>query len=135
MYEDKIFFKFKGQKGYVALTSVIFMSLLLVTITVVLSIINYYSRYNILESEYKERSVAQAESCIDKAVYNVLTGVVVTYPKTYSDLGCTVESAVVAGSNFNVLVTGNYQASKTKLQVQLNSANNYKVVTWQELAN
>lgn len=124
-----------NQKGYVALTSVIFMSLLLVTITVVLSIINYYSRYNILESEFKERSVAQAESCIDKAVYNVLTGVVVTYPKTYSDLGCTVESAVSAGSNFNVLVTGDYQSSKTKLQVQLNSANSYKVVTWQELAN
>ena len=124
-----------NQQGYVALTSVIFMSLLLVTITVVLSIINYYSRYNILESEFKERSVAQAESCIDKAVYNVLTGVVVTYPKTYSDLGCTVESAVSAGSNFNVLVTGDYQNSKTKLQVQLNSANSYKVVTWQELAN
>ncbi len=126
---------YTNQKGYVALTSVIFMSLLLVTITVVLSIINYYSRYNILESEFKERSVAQAESCIDKAVYNVLTGVVVTYPKTYSDLGCTVESAVSAGSNFNVLVTGDYQNSKTKLQVQLNSANSYKVVTWQELAN
>jgi hypothetical protein len=46
-----------------------------------------------------------------------------------------VESAVSAGSNFNVLVTGDYQNSKTKLQVQLNSANSYKVVTWQELAN
>ena len=57
-----------GQDGYIALISVIIISLLLITVITALSTINYFSRYNILENEYKERSSGLAEGCVDYAL-------------------------------------------------------------------
>ncbi len=54
--------------GYIALTSVIIVSLLLLTVITALSSVNYFSRYNILENEYKDRSFALAEGCVDYAI-------------------------------------------------------------------
>jgi len=56
------------QKGFIALTSAIIISVLLLAITVSLGFSGFFTRLNILDSESKERSVALAEACIDTAI-------------------------------------------------------------------
>lgn len=53
--------------GYIALISVIIISVLLMLIVVGTSQIGFNNRFNILDSEFKEQSVALAEACIDTA--------------------------------------------------------------------
>ena len=54
-----------NQSGFIALISVIIISLLLVTITVALSLVGFFGRFNILDNENKEISSGLAESCLD----------------------------------------------------------------------
>ncbi len=53
----------KKNKGFIALMSVIFISAILLLISVTLSTSSFYERYSILSSELKERSLGNAEAC------------------------------------------------------------------------
>jgi len=63
----------KKQKkdGYIALMSAIIISVLLITLSVTLSMTGYFARFDILNSEYKERSIALAEGCVDMAIIKI----------------------------------------------------------------
>lgn len=56
------------KKGYIALTSVIIVSILILTIVSSLSFSIFFGRFNILDSENKESASALAEACADKAL-------------------------------------------------------------------
>ena len=60
MYDHK-----KTKRGFVALISVIMVSAVLMLIAVTLSTSNFFERYDILGSELKEKSSANAEACAD----------------------------------------------------------------------
>jgi hypothetical protein len=55
-------------KGFIALMSAIIISVILLLIATNLSFVGFYSRFNILESEMKERSSALADACVDVAL-------------------------------------------------------------------
>ncbi len=57
-----------NQQGFIALISAIIISLLLVTISVTVATTGFLSRFNVLDSENKERSLALAEACLDTAL-------------------------------------------------------------------
>ncbi len=77
------------QSGFIALISAIIISVLLLGITLTVSMTGFFGRFNVLDSESKERSVALAEACVDMAVLN------------FTD--------VVFGSSVNVTVSGSDQ--------------------------
>ena len=59
------------QEGYIALVSAIVISILLISITVIIGMNNFFARFNILDSESKERSLALAEGCADEAIFKI----------------------------------------------------------------
>ena len=129
-----------GQDGYIALTSVIIVSLLLITVITALSAVNYFSRYNILENEYKERSSGLAEACVDYAIGRVASNP--SYAGNNEKVAvagsnCVVKS--VSGAFPKVISTSGYYPqntplkSYTNLTVTINS--NLRVTNWQEKAN
>jgi hypothetical protein len=65
------FLSAKKQDGYVALISVIIISLTLLGLTSVLSMSNYFSRFNVLDKEYKRVSLGLAESCANVALLKI----------------------------------------------------------------
>jgi hypothetical protein len=130
------------QSGYIALTSVIIMSVLLITITAALSGANYFSRYDILENEFKQRSSDLAEACVNYAEGQVAgnPGYTLTSPGSVvvGKDSCTVVSVTPAGGKTAVITQGIYpktgpERSYTNLIVVLNS--NMTVNSWQETAN
>jgi hypothetical protein len=126
------------QSGYIALISVIIMSALLLTITVALSSANYFSRYNILENEYKQHSSDLAEACINY-VKGQLAGnpgytVTTITPVMVGSDSC----AIISAGGLTVKAQGAYpktgpDISFTNLTVVLNS--NLTVNFWRETAN
>ena len=54
--------------GFIALTSVIILSVLLIIITAALSFANYFGQYNILNNELKQKTYALGEGCLNYAI-------------------------------------------------------------------
>ena len=130
------FKKSKSDGGFAALISVIISSVILLLIATTLSMTGFSGRLNILDSEYKERSLALAEACIDTALLRL------TQNSNY--LGN--ESVSVGGDTCNIRVidpnpdpiiletTATYQKAVTNLRVQV-SKTNLSVKSWQEVPN
>lgn len=130
--------------GYIALTSVIIISLLLITITAALSVANYFSRFNILENEFKIRSDNLAEACVSYARAKLIAD-----PNNYAGNELSVPVGVDTCSIISVTPTGGSwpktiktqgiyprnqaQASYTNLLVVLNGG--YSINSWQESPN
>ena len=120
-------------EGYIALTSVIIISLLLITVSAALSSANYFSRFNILENEYKSNSFSLAESCVDFAVSRVIANSGYAGGNEQINVGsdnCTVVS-VSAGYPKNIVTQAVYQKSYTNICAQINSSKT--IIGWKEL--
>ena len=59
------------KNGFIALISVIIISFVLLLIAITLNFIGFYGRFNILDSENKERSAELADACIETARLNL----------------------------------------------------------------
>lgn len=126
------------EQGYIAVTSVIIITLLLVTVSFALSSINYFSRVNILESEYKERSYSLAQACVDRALLNLVNN------SSYSPAGggdnvlvsagqsCVIAGVFTNGAYKEVRTQAQYQGSYTNLLITVDPANNFKTISWVE---
>lgn len=64
----------KQPRGYIALISSILITIVLLTFVGAVSISGFYGRSNVLGSEIKEQSAAQAEACVNKAIADVAIG-------------------------------------------------------------
>lgn len=62
------------QRGFIALFSVVIVSFILLLITVTLNFSSLFGRFNILDSEFKERSVNLASACVSVARLNIAQG-------------------------------------------------------------
>ncbi len=63
--------KTKNNSGYIALVSVISISLIISVIVFTLNLKGFFSRFSILDSEFKEISLTYAMSCRDIALYKL----------------------------------------------------------------
>ena len=68
----------KPQSGYIALTSAIIISALLLGITVSLSLDGFFARTNIVDATSKEQSSALAEACIQVAILDIAQNTIPT---------------------------------------------------------
>ena len=56
------------QRGFVALISTIIIMAVLLLVIASVGLVGSYSRFNMLDSELKERSIAAADACADEAI-------------------------------------------------------------------
>ncbi len=131
--------KFSNQ-GYIVLTSVIIISVILIAITTALSYVNYFSRFNVLKTEYKEKSTALAEACVAYAKTRLSSNLnynpnneVVLLSSNASDT-CTVASITNAPPNKIIKTQSQYQKAFTNYSVTIN-ANTFAAVSFIENPN
>lgn len=129
----------KKEDGYIALISVIMLSLVLITVISALSSDNYFSRYNILENEYKQRSSGLAEACVEYAFGKLAANPGYAGNNETFMVGnstCQVSAVSPPGSFPKIIsTTGTYprdgpQKSYTNLSVGVDS--NLRITFWQE---
>ncbi|MDO8529912.1 MAG: hypothetical protein Q7S10_00655 [bacterium] len=120
--------------------SAVVISVLLLAITLSLGFSGFFTRFNILDSEFKERSAALAEGCVDvamveaaKEIYSsnktILVGTITTDD-------CTIVSSVkdspIAGQT-TIKTQGDTNKAYTNLKVIINNAN-FSIISWEECA-
>ena len=104
--------------GYIALMSVIIISLILLAFTAVLSMSGYFSRFNVLAGEYKRVSLGLAESCVNVALLKIAQG------PTYQGN----ETVPVGANNCNIKQVSYHCDQPCDL-------NGYNINTHQKIAN
>ena len=125
------------QSGYIALISAIVIMFLLITITISLGFISFFGRFDILDSESKERSMALAEACVSQAK---LDASYATYYSTLTDFTIpsstsTCKRSVVQNSGqIRIKAQGEFNKSFTNLRVVLDDST-FAKVSWEECDN
>jgi hypothetical protein len=125
-------------RGFIALMSAIIISAILLTATISGSLSGFYTRFNILDSEFKQRSSALADACVDVLLSKLVADSTYAGPSTNYPVGsdtCSIfASTNPTGSPRNFKVQGKYQNSYTNLQVAVD-VSTLVVTSWQEVAN
>ncbi|OGI60837.1 hypothetical protein A2814_03435 [Candidatus Nomurabacteria bacterium RIFCSPHIGHO2_01_FULL_38_19] len=133
-----IYSKQKTQKkttaGFIALMSAIIISVILLLIAVNLSFTGFYSRSNILDSEFKARSSALAEACVDTVLLNLANNPSYTGEESITVSGtdtCEIGTIVPTADPIIVEVTADFQNAITNLHIEVNQSN-LSVESWEE---
>jgi hypothetical protein len=125
--------KNKKQNGFIALISAIIISVLLLTITVTLGMTGIMSRFNILDSESKERSIALAEACADKAIFNLAQSVISPSTISVGSDSCSivsVNSSTPLANQTTIKTQAIINRSYTNLLVVIDT--DFKILSWDE---
>ncbi|MBI4050590.1 MAG: hypothetical protein HY396_01295 [Candidatus Doudnabacteria bacterium] len=123
----------RKESGFIALMSAIIVSVLLIAITFTLSFTGFYSRFNVLDSEYKERSIGLAEACADTALLKKATDPAYTVPETIN-VGtdtCDIISVADNGTQVTIKTRAVFQKSFTNIEVVANS-DDLSIISWDE---
>ena len=130
--------------GFIALTSAIIIVLVLVTITVILNLLGLFGRFNILDGEFKEKSVGLAEACVDVAIVKIVADPTYTgnecisvgdaCPSNGTNNTCTVISVAPSGSNKIIKTQACLNKSYTNLEVLVNGTT-FVIDSWNEVPN
>lgn len=122
--------------GFIALISAIIIAAILLVITATISLGSFYSRYNVLDAELKEQSLALAEACADIAMIEILnnSGYLGNATTTISTEECYIGPILVSGSNIILKTRSMYKNYNTNMEIVLN-ANTLEVIRWEETSN
>ena len=121
-------------RGFIALMSAVVISVVLLLLATQGSLTGFYSRFNILESEYKERSASLAEACVGQTLLELVNdrGYAGDATSTLGEEQCYVGAVTAAGGQKIFKTQGIFRNSYTNLEVVVDSAD-FSVISWQEL--
>ncbi|MBT9168078.1 MAG: hypothetical protein DDT19_01423 [Syntrophomonadaceae bacterium] len=115
-------------RGFIALVSVIIISAVLLTVVVGGGLIGFYSRFNILDAEFKERSSALADACVDVLLLRLATGETITNPVNIGSSQCSI---LTTTSPYQVQAV--FNNAYTNLLVAVDG--NLTITSWREVAS
>ncbi len=124
------------QSGYIALVSVLIISGLLVMALCTVSMSGFFSRFNILNTEFKEMSASLAESCINTTLLKLAQNISYGGNETILvvDQSCTIRSVVPGSISGQLIVESQaiVEHAYTNLRATINS-NDFSIISWQEI--
>ncbi|OGY58983.1 MAG: hypothetical protein A3E61_02230 [Candidatus Colwellbacteria bacterium RIFCSPHIGHO2_12_FULL_43_12] len=126
----------RSRGGYIALTSAVIIVMIIISIISALSLASYFSRSNILTSEFKDLSLGLAEGCAEKALLK--------YSQDSSYIGneniliggrqCSILPIETSGSNKIIKTEATVESVTSNIKVTVNSAD-LTLISWEELAS
>lgn len=128
----------KNPPGYVALISVLIMSALLLVMATAISSASFFSRFNILDSEFKLRSHSLAEGCMNLVRFrlskdtNYSTGENVNIGQDSCQI-FSVQHNFPAAGQITVQTKATVKNAATNLEMVVDE--NLNLISWQELQN
>jgi len=135
------FLKANNQSGYIALISIIIIAILLITIGVVISFGGFFTRFSILENEYKEISVDLAEACGEFVIAKLAENWFYMLPPggetmTVGTNNCQIVSIQDSGLEKIIRTQAIYQKSYTNLEIKVSrDISNINIKSWKEVTN
>ncbi|MBI3589347.1 MAG: hypothetical protein HY093_02975 [Candidatus Liptonbacteria bacterium] len=131
----------QARKGFIALTSAVVVSVLLLTVTLSLGLTGFFARFNTLEVEYKERSLALAEACATTALLKLATnrGYLGNETISVENLACAILPVSTSGGQVTIKTRAEFPQSGleravTNLVIMAGNVN-LNVISWEEVPN
>ncbi len=125
----------KDRTGYVALTSVIVVSIIALAITFTLSFTGFFVRSNISDSYFKDIANFLSESCARTAILKLANDPTYAGNENIavdSD-SCNIQAIQTSGQTKIIQTKGIYQKATANYKVTVNTAD-LSVISWEELA-
>lgn len=129
------------QGGYIALMSAIIISALLIVISVTLSFTGFFARFNILDAEFKNRSLGLAEACANAALLKLAEDSSFSGNQTVAvgTDSCMIFGVATSAGKFVFKTQGIYPATGAKraysnIALQASAAD-LSIVSWEETPN
>lgn len=117
-------------RGFIALMTAIIISAILLIVIVVGGLVGFYSRFNVLDAESKERSSALADACAENIRLQLATsGSVSAGDVVVGDDSCEI---VTDTSPYEIQAV--FNDSYTNVQVGIDP-DTFEVTSWEEVAN
>ncbi len=125
--------RLEDHRGYTALMSVLLVSGILLLVVSVSSYSGYFSRLNVLESEFKERSLALAEACADEALLNLARDASYSGNVTIVIGGtpCTIGPVVTLETSIVFRTKASFKNAHTNLRISVNRET-LTTLSWEE---
>lgn len=125
----------ENNSGFIALFTAVILSAVLILVVVTLNQSGFITRSEILDSEFKNRSSALAEACVDKALLELAKNPTYGGNETIavgSD-SCTIRPIVPPSSGEIIIETrAIYQSAVTNLKIILKDSD-LSIKSWNEI--
>lgn len=131
----------ESDSGFIALITAILLGAILMTVALSISTTGFFTRGQLLDAEYKERSRSLAEACVDVALLKLTANPLYTPPaggETIPAAGanCVISLITATGSNVTIVTIAGFPDSTngavTKLSVVANKST-LAISSWTEL--
>lgn len=136
------------QCGFVALMSIIIMSALVIGLIFTVGVSVFFSRFSVLDGEYKRTSLALAESCTNTAMLKIAQdsayepvsgGECVSVSDICGVSGtvrtCKICSVTVAGGIYTIRTRAVYRGAHTTIETKgALGPDNFNVTSWREIS-
>ena len=126
------------ERGFVALMSVIIIGATLLVVVIGASLTGFYSRYNVLDFELKERSASAAEACANQALLELANDATYAGGTTLSlnslDTCRVGPVALVDPGQKSIRIQATSSDAVTDLFVVVNT-DDLSIASWREVPN
>lgn len=129
-------FHLKPSDGYIALTSAIIITILILTVTLAVSATGFFGRFNILDTTFKEQSASLAEACVEVAFLKLAENTNYAGNEQIAVNGdsCTIRQIQTLGNQKTIETTATKNEAQSNLEVVISTAD-FSVLSWREVAN
>ena len=120
------------REGYIALMSAIIVSVMLMAVLITLNLGGYFGRFNVLNSELKQRSFSLADGCASAAVLNLAQDPSYAGSTTLAIASDTCTIFAIASGTGVIETQGIYQHAYTNLKLTVDTTT-MAVTSFQEI--
>lgn len=124
----------KNQDGYIALITVIILSIILESIVFSSSLQGYFAQKTISQSLYKEQSFYLALSCAQEAALELKQNLAMFLP-VYIQINnnlCSINAVTEGNQEFVILTSSSVEGFITKLETRVRSSD-FSIISSKEL--
>lgn len=120
-------------KGYVAITSVLVVSVLIITIGISVSLLSISDIQTALAERKKEEALNYTESCIEEALLRLNETNDVPSSLTIPGGTCVIGPTPLSGDTWHIIVQGTKDSYTKKIQVDAHRGSTVDVTMWEEV--
>ena len=127
--------KIYHNNGYIAITSAIVISILIMSFVFAVSFSGFFNRFNILDSSLKETTNSLAEACVETALLKLAENSAYSGNENINIDGeqCVILPIETGGGQKIIKAKAVIKEIVTNLKVAVNSSD-FSIISWEELA-
>lgn len=119
--------------GYIAITSVLVVSVIIVTIGVSVSLLSISDLQASVADKKREEVINFTEACIEEALLRLNETNDIPTSLTLPEGSCVIGPTPLGGGSWNVIVQGSTDTYSKKIEIQATRGSTVDITSWREV--